>query len=825
MADLVGAPDLRKSLGGDIEIDFGLSIPLLKYSSPFGQFKVRYPCELNCESFDALGTPECRWRNELSDCCESGGEELDWVRVKNGWGLEEGITIFGTEQRAARYSILVGAQEKRAPNDAALLVSDPLQCQEGDGILKFRYWTSPHTVIKVCTRPPGLGREYTWCGKDITKGDPGPAEVVIPGSIMQDFELVIEASHFDYDAFGFQGGVVILDDIEYNATAIYNCRNIPHIEPLVPLPIKTCDLLECEFNELDRCYLKLRRTGWRHSQSAIGNRQTGIRNLHDGAFVYVKGRGKKPLNFGEFSIPRQLLMEFCTYIASQDAHIAVEAHIKGYERQTLSEITEDPNLYHKWDCRRVVLQPGNYTELSFVVQHLPYDLAYVGLDGIHLYEMDGGTRPCFTEDPITELALVSEVTDAPVDPFSTTNSTDLKLNSQLESQGLVGFSNGADIGSDAKVDFVSTGGTGNEITGNNGIESENSNGDNKENLVINTDKYGPYSSVDDKNGLGDVTGDRPGIDSVNGINGIEEAVHGTIGSDDDVYGRTNGVDNNAESGNDILGTNGASNEVYGTTDVTNDLFSSNGDLDEIYNGVKNLNLETNREHNLSFDNNGARNPVSDIKNSTLYVPKAMRPPTYEEPDNDSQMSNLQVSVHKLPEFPLPSNVITETTSAIGFIEPDVTTESMLDSILAPYNDGAVEDFSASISSYKALNNTSYDQLHNLETTEDVLQDLDAKNYLLQAYEANKEEVMDTKVNKHNSEVEEPHMQVDKTDYSDNFNVENIDQNTMLPEDEDSYFDGEAVVQYEALNPRKRFKQRTKRRIRKPIYSEPEKMFL
>ncbi|CAD5217878.1 unnamed protein product [Bursaphelenchus xylophilus] len=441
MADLVGAPDLRKSLGGDIEIDFGLTIPLIKYSSPFGQFKVRYACELNCASFDALGTAECRWRNELTDCCENGGDELDWVRVKNGWGLEEGITIFGTEQRANRYSILAGAQEKRPPTDAALLISDPIQCQEGDARLSFRYWTSPHTVIKVCTRPPGMGRAYDWCSKEISKGDPGPANVTIPGSVMQDFELVIEASHFDYDAFGFQGGVVILDDIEYTASAIYNCRNIPHIEPLEPLPHKTCELLECEFDELDRCFLRLRRSGWHHSDRAIGNLQTGIRNLYSGPFVYVKGRGRRVLNLGGFEVPRQLLLEFCSYIASQDAHLTIEAQIRGFEKQTLVEIAEDVKLYHKWDCRRIVLQPGNYTEFSFVVEHLPNDLAYVGLDGIHLYETDQKTRPCFDSGFVTETpAVVTEKEAVTESGFEEITASDLKeTESQIGKQGLLGF--------------------------------------------------------------------------------------------------------------------------------------------------------------------------------------------------------------------------------------------------------------------------------------------------------------------------------------------------------------------------------------------------
>ncbi|KAI6190923.1 DNA-directed RNA polymerase subunit [Aphelenchoides bicaudatus] len=61
LADLFGVPDLQKFLGGDIEIDWDTLIPLIKYPSPFGQYKIRYPCELNCEHYDALWTEPCRW--------------------------------------------------------------------------------------------------------------------------------------------------------------------------------------------------------------------------------------------------------------------------------------------------------------------------------------------------------------------------------------------------------------------------------------------------------------------------------------------------------------------------------------------------------------------------------------------------------------------------------------------------------------------------------------------------------------------------------------------------------------------------------------------
>jgi hypothetical protein len=93
--------------------------------------------------------------------------------------------------------------------------------------------------VRVCTRAPNKGKTYNFCSPDITDGDPGPANISIPGSILSQFEvsmvylsldndalqLVIEARHFNYDAFGVQGGVVIIDDVSYFAPAVVNCRN------------------------------------------------------------------------------------------------------------------------------------------------------------------------------------------------------------------------------------------------------------------------------------------------------------------------------------------------------------------------------------------------------------------------------------------------------------------------------------------------------------------------------------------------------------------------------------------------------------------------
>ncbi|TKR58354.1 hypothetical protein L596_029808 [Steinernema carpocapsae] len=377
--DQQGIADVRKFLGGDIEIDFS-SIPLIKYPSIFGQVKISYACDLNCDNFDALFTPPCRWRNEWTTC-GGQGDQLDWVRAKNGWGEDEGLTIFGTEERASRFYIMAGTRTKLPPDASALLVSDPVQCQEGDGILQFRYWTSPGTRIRVCFRKPGFGKSYDWCAKDLSVGDPGPAKIVIPGSILYTFELVIEAKNFNYDAFGFQGGAVIIDDISYNTSAVYNCKYIPHVEPLAQLSDKTCQTVECSFDQ-GTCLDRLSGTGWRVGKEAVGNMHTGIRSPFEGSFGYTRGPGTRTLRFGKFHVIRQAILEFCHYISSQGSRLAIYTTIHGFNRSRIYASEDVRNQSPAWVCKQVVLQEGKYESMEFLAENLANQYSYVGLDKI-----------------------------------------------------------------------------------------------------------------------------------------------------------------------------------------------------------------------------------------------------------------------------------------------------------------------------------------------------------------------------------------------------------------------------------------------------------
>uniref|UniRef100_A0A914EP96 MAM domain-containing protein n=1 Tax=Acrobeloides nanus TaxID=290746 RepID=A0A914EP96_9BILA len=377
--------DLRKFLGGDIELDLSTWNPIIKMPSIFGQIQISHPSDLNCDNFDAWSTPVCRWRNEWTR--KEDGDELDWLRAKNGWGENESIAIFGTNKRATGYYIFTGSRQKLSPNSSALLVSDPIQCQEGDGRLNFRYWTSPGTKIRVCVRRPGSVKtcDCDWCSTEIIRGDPGPAEILIPGSILYEFEIVIEASHFDYDSFGFTGGMVILDDISYNAAAVYNCKDIPHVDPLPTISLATCQTVSCSF-DLDECLNQIRSTGWRVEEGPVGNLHTGIRMGYKGNFIYAKGTETKILPLGPFSLSRQGILEFCYYIACRNTFLSLYATLKNYDRILLYKTEEISIKPHEWLCRQVILEEGEYEKLEITTENSTNPYAYIGLDNIRLLD-------------------------------------------------------------------------------------------------------------------------------------------------------------------------------------------------------------------------------------------------------------------------------------------------------------------------------------------------------------------------------------------------------------------------------------------------------
>uniref|UniRef100_A0A0N5BU05 MAM domain-containing protein n=1 Tax=Strongyloides papillosus TaxID=174720 RepID=A0A0N5BU05_STREA len=383
---------LQEKLGGDIEVDLSLtSIPLIKYRIPSSPNPfIAQSCDLDCYSFDALGTPPCKWNNEINQPCNPNcGDSLDFVRAKNSWGPKQSSLIFGTDETASKYYIIAGTDIKMRPDSSAMLVSNPIQCQEGDGEFIFKYWTSPGVSIQICTRRFGAPiKEFTWCSGNVTIGDPGPINLMIPGSIMYNFELVLLAKGFNFDAFGARGGIVIIDDIIYKASSVQNCANIPHVDPPPTLPKDTCHQLTCQFEETDECSESLKYSGfWRHTdESPLGNLHTGIRTPYKGSFIYARGPGTKSYSIRSVNINRQISFEFCLYAPGDGANLEIWGTTPDSNGTLLFSSDNIEHSNHIWTCQRLVFYPNNYTSIEFKAKKLPNKFTYVGLDGFKIVD-------------------------------------------------------------------------------------------------------------------------------------------------------------------------------------------------------------------------------------------------------------------------------------------------------------------------------------------------------------------------------------------------------------------------------------------------------
>ncbi|GMR32335.1 hypothetical protein PMAYCL1PPCAC_02530 [Pristionchus mayeri] len=299
-----------------------------------------------------------------------------------GWEASKGAAIFGTRERPVGSFLMAGSPIALPSLHSAILSSDPIQCQEGDSFLHFTYWTSPMVKLRVCTRRPSMGRRFDWCSSDITVGDPGPVKVVVPGSIQYTFEIVIEASNFVLSAFGQEGGVAIIDDLIYYASSVYNCRSIPHIEPPPVFPPSLCSSFSCGSMPNSSCLSSLGED-WLLSNSSSSSFHMGIRRNLQGNYAWTRGPSTSSLLFPSFSLPSDLLLEFCVYSPSEKGLLTLFATFEGTDDR--SELFRLPSSTgHNWACNSVPLGKGSYKWLEFSVDGLDNEWSVMGMDEISL---------------------------------------------------------------------------------------------------------------------------------------------------------------------------------------------------------------------------------------------------------------------------------------------------------------------------------------------------------------------------------------------------------------------------------------------------------
>ncbi|UMM24419.1 hypothetical protein L5515_004665 [Caenorhabditis briggsae] len=156
-----------------------MSVSLGVASSP----SIMDASELNCSEFDE----SCRWRNVDGMFVD----ELDWYQGSGELDQTRLAVATATNVLPEGQYAIAATDMVQFPTIKAVLVSDPISCQVGDGEIRF---------IQA-----------------IEKNDPGPVFVNIPEQGAVPFQIYIIADHFTFNSENLKGGFAIIDSIEYYA--------------------------------------------------------------------------------------------------------------------------------------------------------------------------------------------------------------------------------------------------------------------------------------------------------------------------------------------------------------------------------------------------------------------------------------------------------------------------------------------------------------------------------------------------------------------------------------------------------------------------------
>ncbi|CAO4370428.1 unnamed protein product [Caenorhabditis nigoni] len=218
-----------------------MSVSLGVASSP----SIMDASELNCSEFDE----SCRWRNVDGMFVD----ELDWYQGSGELDQTRLAVATATNVLPEGQYAIAATDMVQFPTIKAVLVSDPISCQVGDGEIRFMYWTSPEVQLKVCVKKTSkVYPDFDFCSQAIEKNDPGPVFVNIPEQGAVPFQIYIIADHFTFNSENLKGGFAIIDSIEYyarmcsseeKASFDYNNKGSDSI-PLIPLAESKDDFQE-----------------------------------------------------------------------------------------------------------------------------------------------------------------------------------------------------------------------------------------------------------------------------------------------------------------------------------------------------------------------------------------------------------------------------------------------------------------------------------------------------------------------------------------------------------------------------------------------------
>jgi hypothetical protein len=315
-------------------------------------------------------------------------------------------------------------------SNADWLMSDPINCQIGDGYFSFDYWVANSASFKACAIKAN-SRTIITCTPDVTRANqlsppsPGPGVLTIPGDINEPFRLAIIPKG---------SGFVAIDNINYDADE-FMC--LETTEAVTAEPGETteetntggtgdganCQNTVCDFDSGSDCaWVSLNptnpsgtgsNTAWVVRDRPIGNSDSGVRDmppatpLNDPNTHYIGvcfgGKGNNgvggdivDLESGPLSITQDRVITFLAYEATNDIVLKTCLNSRSNCKDaTNPAVTLDDRRWKQYE----MLVPAGTNKIIFEAYQAGVQYGCVGLDEIYLYVANAngqssGTSSC-----------------------------------------------------------------------------------------------------------------------------------------------------------------------------------------------------------------------------------------------------------------------------------------------------------------------------------------------------------------------------------------------------------------------------------------------
>uniref|UniRef100_A0A915M5W0 MAM domain-containing protein n=1 Tax=Meloidogyne javanica TaxID=6303 RepID=A0A915M5W0_MELJA len=164
---------------------------------------IKIPEELHCYDFN----DKCRWRNMDGLLVD----ELDWYQGAGFLDENRLRLTTGTHLLPDGFYGIAASDKVELPGTKAILVSDVIECQNGQANLRFQHWTSPEVRITVCVKSVlRLFPYFDYCSKPVENGN-GPVFLTLP-----ELNAPMQVTHnFVFNSAVLHGGFAIIDNLEY----------------------------------------------------------------------------------------------------------------------------------------------------------------------------------------------------------------------------------------------------------------------------------------------------------------------------------------------------------------------------------------------------------------------------------------------------------------------------------------------------------------------------------------------------------------------------------------------------------------------------------